>query len=524
MASLLSKALQRADEALQKASRNTLTSYVPNAPAQYGQPLPLQGDAYGLITPERMREIVLKTPTASSCVNAILDFAVGVKIDVRHIDPAKKAPQSAVKLIRQFLMKPNSQQTGRRFRYMLMRDIVTFGYAGVEIERNRTGGVANLWVLDNARIRVDHDEHGKILGFDMINAHGQPTTGPDGVHGWEPNEVIWFVRDEQSSTIYGVSRIQQLFALGTIEALILNFIANRFTEGNVPYGVIDLGELSNEELDFAVDTWNEQLSKGGEHRIVFTNSRGGAKWFPFAYGLKELEAKELLASIRAAIMGIMGVTMNELGESQDINKSNGYNLSFVFKKRAIEPVLSEVCDTLTVGLCHNELNQEDVELYYDEIDSRDELLASQIDDVCLKVGIQSVNAVRNRRGLPSIPGGDEPCVFTGRDWIPVGMINQFASAQLQSLQLVNAQMMQSMMMLAQGGGDTGDGNTASIKGPRVLPPPLPEFPQSPGTIGHSGDQIQFPKASPGTNPQRARGGVQASRNAGIRKEDISGNK
>jgi hypothetical protein len=520
MATLLSKALQRADEALQKASRNTLTSYVPNSPAQYGQPLPLQGDAYGLITPERMRDMVLKTPSASSMVNAILDFAVGVKVDVRHVDPSQKAPTAAVKLVRQYLTKPNNQQTGRRFRYMLMRDLITFGYAGVEIERNASGGVANLHVLDNARIRVDHDEHGRVLGYNMINAYGMPTKGPDGVHAWQPNEVIWFVRDEQSNTVYGVSRIQQLFALGVLEALILNFIANRFTEGNVPYGVIDLGELSNEELDFAVDTWNEQIAKGGEHRIVFTNSRGGAKWFPFAYGLKELEAKELLASIRMMIMGIMGVTMNELGESQDINKSNGYNLSFVFKKRAIEPLLSEVCDTLTVGLCHNELNLPDVELYYDEIDSRDELLSAQIDDVLLKVGIASINAIRNRKGLPSVPGGDDPCVFTGREWIPVSLINEFARTQLQQLQLVNAQLIQTMMMNAANPDAAAPDNVATVKPARALPPGLPSFPQTPGTVGNPGDAIRLPQSE--NNPQRPRGAVQAGRNAGIRKEDISG--
>lgn len=526
MANLLTRTLASVDEAIAKASRGSITQYVPNSPPQYGQPIPTTGDANGLITPERMREIVQKTPTAASCMNAILDFAVGVKVDVRNVDTAKKISPETARLIRRYLRRPNQQQTQRRFMYSLMRDLLTFGYAGVEIERNRAGGVANLNVLDNGRIRVDYDEHATVLGYTMLNAHGQPIMGPDGVHGWEPSEVIWFVRDEQSDSLYGVSRIKMLFALGVLEALILNFIGNRFTEGNIPFGVLDLGELSNEELDFAVDTWNEQLQVGGEHRIVFTNSRGGTKWYPFAYGLKELEAKELLMSIRMMIMGIMGVTMNELGESQDVNKSNGYNLSFVFKRRAIEPLLSEVCDTLTERLIHDELTIEDAELYYDEIDSRDELLAAQIDDVSLKIGIVSINQVKNRKGMPSVPGGDEPCVFTGREWVPVSMVGAFAEAQLQSLQLVNAQLIQSMMMLAAGGGEGQDGEQgASISPPRILPPMLPEMPQSPGTAGSPGARIKFPAAPKGANGnggQRPRGIVQAGQNAGVRRDGIGG--
>jgi hypothetical protein len=529
MANILTRALLSADEAIAKASRGSLTEYVPNSPKQYGQPVPATGDANGLITPERMREIVCKTPTAASCMNAILDFAVGVKIDVRNVDPAKKVSPDAARLIRRYIRRPNPSQTQRRFMYALMRDLLTFGYAGVEIERNRAGGVANLHVLDNARIRADYDEHGQVLGYCMLNAAGTPIKGPDGEHGWEPNEVIWFVRDEQSDSLYGVSRIKMLFALGVLESLILNFIGNRFVEGNIPYGVLDLGELSNDELDFAIDAWNEQLQKNGEHRIIFTNSRGGAKWYPFAYGLKELEAKDLLAMIRQQIMGIMGVTMNELGESQDINKSNGYNLSFVFKRRAIEPLLSEVCDTLTERLIHDELSIFDAELYYDEIDSRDELLAAQIDDLCLKVGIVSINAVRNRKGLPSVSGGEEPCVFTGREWIPVSLIGEFATAQLQSLQLVNAQIIQGMMMLAAGGteGQDGEGDGAQIRPPRVLPPALPGMPAPPGTVGNPGATIKFPqpgapKGGNGPGGQRPRGIAQAGQNAGIRRDQIGG--
>src|SRR5258708_1584783 len=115
----------------------------------------------------------------------------------------------------------------------------------------------------------------------------------------------------------------------------------RFTDSNIPFGVFDLGDVTEHELRLAIDNWNAQGRAG--NRIMMTGSKGaGSKWIPFGYHLKDLEATELLKEFRMKQMGILGVTMNELGESQDINRSNGYNLSFTFKKRGVEPVLDEI--------------------------------------------------------------------------------------------------------------------------------------------------------------------------------------
>lgn len=527
MPTLAQKAFRWARKA---SSRGTVSDYVLNAPHQYGQPLRTDTtDAYGLVTPQKMREVILKTPTAAACFNAIIDFCLSVPIDVRNVDPALPADDMRVRNIRSLMEKPNPADTWTTFAKKWMKDVLTFGYAGVEIERNANGGIANLYVLDNARVRVDYDEHGNVLGYDMLDARGVPVKGKDKIHGWLPQDVIWFNLDPDSAGPYGKSRVIQLFAAAVLESMMMTFIGGRFTDSNIPFGVMDLGELSDTEVEYAIDKWNEQAAKNGDHRIIITGSRGGAKWMPFGYHLKDLDASALLMIVRKQIMGILGVTANELGESEDINKSNGYNLSFTFKKRAIEPVLRELTTKLTAVLLHEELGYHDLELYYAEIDSRDELLQAQIDDLYFKIGIHSVNHIRNRKGLPNIDGGDEPFIFTGRDWIPVSLVRSFAEAQLQSLLLVNAEMMVSIQQLAAGGTGQGTGDGAGIKPPRVNVPSLPDMPQLPGTVGHSGASVRYPKppqltgAKPKNNqsPTRPRGAVQNLRNAGLRKEDMS---
>jgi hypothetical protein len=228
-------------------------------------------------------------------------------------------------------------------------------------------------------------------------------------------------------------------------------------------------------------------------------------------------------------MGVLGVTENEIGQSENINKSNGYNLSYTFKKRAIEPLLYEVCETLTTRLLWENLGFEDVELYYAEIDSRDELLQAQIDDLYHKMGVWSVNKIRNRKGEPNEPGGDIPMLFTGSAYIPVGMANDFALAQLYALLGVDAQMMQEVLLAKQqlegGGPAAGDSSQFPHLKPLASAPltramQMPERFTTPDGAGSSTVKVKLPSPTPPSQaPQAARGPTQALRNAGLRKED-----
>jgi hypothetical protein len=294
-----------------------------------------------------MREVVLKTPTAAALINSITDYVTSVPIQPRNVDPRLDVPSSQVKRVADLLRRPNSEESQKHFYYKIARDMSTLGFAAVEIERNPVGKVANLYVLDAARMKVDYDEHGKILGWDMLDAHGVPIKGKDGVHAWLPQDIIWFQRDPQTNSLYPSSRIQQLFTCAVLEDYMLNFIGGRFNDSNVPFGIYDMGDISDDELKKAVSMWNSQAQT--QHRIMLTASKGG-KWTPFGYHLKDLEAPQLLSEIQARMMAVMGVTENELGQSDNVNKSNGYNLSYTFKKRAVEPVLNEICETLTCRL------------------------------------------------------------------------------------------------------------------------------------------------------------------------------
>lgn len=530
MTTRLGALLRITNEQVEKASRGTMSSYVINAPHQYGQPMPevALNDTYGLITPERMREIVVKTPTAASCLNTTIDFLQGIRIGVKHKDAGQKADPAVVTYIEQFLEHPNPEDNGLDLKKMLWRDLFTIGQGALEIEYGPSGRIANLWPLDAARLRLDYDEHGTLLGYNMLSAHGIPIQGPDGIHAFMPNQVIYFRRDPVSHSRYPLSRIEQLFATAVIEDLMMYYISLKFTDSNVPFGVFDMGDITEDELKRAIATWNNQ-TQNAQHKITLTSSKG-MKWFPFGFHLKDLEAPALLAEARRKIMGILGVTENELGESQDVNKSNGYNLSFTFKKRALEPLLNAYCQQLTARLVGDLLGFTDYELYYEPIDSRDELLESQIDQIYFDAGILTINQIRNRRGDPNINGGEEAYVKTSSGYIPVSLLQAFAEAQLDALratvQVAQAEVAQAQAQMAQGAAG-GTSPPAKIASPGSLPlirsPAFPDRGTTP--LGSGSSTVKFKYPTPKVKPptQRpARGPVEANQRAGLRKDDATG--
>jgi hypothetical protein len=530
-------------------SHGVISGYMPGSLHTYGQPRDTISDAYGLITPQRMREIILKTPTAGAGLNAIIDYCCDVTVKVRNSDASKPAPVRASKFMDDLLKRPNDQDDAREFRYKLFRDLAILGYAGVEIEpgvdsygKIVPGSVANLHVLDAGNLKVDFDSHGTILGYNQLDVQGNPIIGRDGVHTFTRDEVIFYQRDPRSESRYPMSRVQQLFACSVVEALMLSYIGARFTDGNVPFGVMDLGEINEDEIRTAVALWNQQIEEfeRPDYRIVFTGSKGGANFIEFGNNLSELEAPMLLSAVRNYILGILGVTVNELGEADSVNKSNGFNLSYTFKMRAIKPLLDVYVGKTTFHLLQKTLNFRDLEIYYEDIDSRDELLQGQIDDVLLKAGVISINYVRNRKGLPSIPGGDEPTINLGASQIPVSLIRDFAEVQLDALRLAVltaqvqiAQVIQQMstpQVDAEGKPIAGTGKPPDLQAITSLPlqrmTQPPERFTTPDAKGSSSFKFQAPQAQvkPATAsaPTAPRGPVEAAQRAGARKDTMNG--
>src|SRR5689334_6873643 len=71
-------------------SRGTLGGWAMGVPRSMGQV-----NVTSAISFEKMREVVLKTPTAAAAINAVLDYAAGVGIHPRNVDHSQRTPPRA---------------------------------------------------------------------------------------------------------------------------------------------------------------------------------------------------------------------------------------------------------------------------------------------------------------------------------------------------------------------------------------------------------------------------------------------
>jgi hypothetical protein len=114
----------------------------------------------------------------------------------------------------------------------------------------------------------------------------------------------------------------------------------------------------------------------------------------------------------------------------------------------------------------------------------------------MKAGVLSLNQIRNRRGDPSAPGGDECWVFTGSAWIPSDLVRPFAEVQLAAMEAEVGMLFMQMQQLSMG--TPGDPESG------VPPTPGVEMPQlrfmgpmekytTPGGAGSSSFKFKAPK-------------------------------
>jgi hypothetical protein len=148
------------------------------------------------------------------------------------------------------------------------------------------------------------------------------------------------------------------------------------------------------------------------------------------------------------------------------------------------------------------LGWDDTEFGYAEIDSRDELLQAQIDETYLKMGGETINAVLNRRGLPSVAGGDEPMVFTGTAYIPVRYLDRYAQEQLKVLQVAAS--------------TPGDIKTTPPKAAGAMQAGQ-SFPDN-DTKGKSAPRVTVKPNQGAPNQTQSRGPKDAAKRAGVRND------
>ena len=264
--------------------------------------------------------------------------------DIVPLDATKRHAARQQELLRAKLRRPNTgaNDTWRSFIEPVIEDLITLDAGCIEKERTVGGGIAALWPVDAAKIKVN-------AMWDGSN----PETPryfwyPD---GWQEaasfanDDFIYMMQNKRTDSPIGFSPLQTLRA--TIEAEMMAHEYNRRqVAGAAPDGVLNLGEGMTEvqARQFASYFESEVAGRGA---IGFLAGVKNPSWIPFRENNRDMQFLEWQIYLVRKICIVLGLTPQDLGVTFDINRSTAETQIQISEDRGLRPLMTLIQEYIT---------------------------------------------------------------------------------------------------------------------------------------------------------------------------------
>jgi len=267
----------------------------------------------------------------------------GAEWDIVPLDKTQRYPARMQTALRDRLRTPNPRNDSwRSFIEPVIEDLLTLDAGCVEKERTVGGGIAGLWPVDGAKIKVnalwDGDDPGAPRYFWY----------PDGwreVASFVNDDFIYMMKNGRTDSPIGFSDLATLRA--TIEAEMQAHEYNRRqVAGAAPDGVLNLGEGMTEPQarQFASYFESEVAGRGAIGFLAGVKNPG---WIPFRENNREMQFLEWQIYLVRKICVVMGLTPQDLGVTFDVNRSTAETQIQISEDRGLRPLMTLIQEYIT---------------------------------------------------------------------------------------------------------------------------------------------------------------------------------
>lgn len=364
--------------------------------------------------PEMRR--IAKTPYICMITNTICDeiAALDWRVIAKEED---KIPDEIISKTYNFFYNPNkNNESFEQFERTLIRDILEVD-AGVIVKvRNLKDEFIEMYVRDGSTFLKNPNPFGVMPEENAYFQYGW-TTGARPIP-FNANEIVYFMRNPQSSTIYGLSPIECLYSTLLMLTYGIDSNLEYFTDNNIPKGVFEMVGANKTQVEDFSKLWAEQLKKKDEaghwrryfHKMPIINTEG--KFTRVSFSNAELELIAQQEWFTKIVFACYGITPTELGFTQDSNRATEVVQSNVFKRKAINPIIKLMEYNFNTQVI-NDLPwikgkyENKVKFEYIKYDQEEELKKREIIWNDLRNGLKTPNEVREELKLSPIEGGDE---------------------------------------------------------------------------------------------------------------------
>ena len=325
-------------------------------------------------------------------------------------DPNPKSVATATSIIEFNFIFP-------KLKKRLIRDLSVTGNAYLLVQKNDSGKVIGLQVVDPRTLRVVTDKYGEIVKWlQVVNA--QSLT-------FEPEEILHLkTTDDPNSPVYGLSALEPVvFEVRTdLAAMVSNysFFQNDAQPGAMYILEDTVGEGDREAI---INQLREEL-RGSENRHKSVILAGVKEIKTIGINQKDMEFHTLRKFTTEKVCSVFGVPKSILNYTEDVNLANGQEQTAKFWQGTIEPLENDF-ETFINKIVLPAIGVTDIALKFNERKFENKEYNENSSRLDVAMGVMTINEARKMRGLEpyeeNIEGVyvNKPILYSGAGAVPL---------------------------------------------------------------------------------------------------------
>lgn len=329
---------------------------------------------------QTLRQLAKMYSGITLCERAWLDMVprMDVKIGLRPEYVAAGAEEQdyrkEITFFTNFFSKPDGQRDLHTWLRMVLRDQTQIDELYLYKDKTRGGKLLGLQVVDGAQMKPLLDDWGHLPPPPKYAYQQYPW----GIPGWQytTDQLIHYQETPASDTPYGFSRVER-FILEVNQALRKKKKdLSYFTEGNIPQSFMEVPESlqwTPDQIDSYEQSWNALLAGNVQQQVRVKFMQPGMKYTPVDQYQLMTDFDKFLLNIACASYGL---SMSELGFTEDVNRASGESQEDMTYRRTIGPLASMYSLILSDVMAHDfpeEMHGDMLMLTFTGFDEADDL-------------------------------------------------------------------------------------------------------------------------------------------------------
>jgi HK97 family phage portal protein len=365
-------------------------------------------------------------PWVRAAIDKIADYAVKAGFIFVPEDPNETVDPAAQRKLKRFFRNSSEKQLVR----ITLRDILVYGEGFWLVERNLTGApFRGIRLIPKMMRPAQRNEKGFVTKW----RYGSNISDDTSVV-YDDRFILHFKIDDLEDDIGSMSKLRSLKKSVAADLNAQEF-NGMFFENGAQTGIV----FTMDAIDAASAKRNreylEQKYVGtyNAHRPVLLE--GGVKVEKSVATAQEMQFVELRRVNRMEILGVLGVDPTKLGILEDANRSTAKESEDTFHTETVDSIVSIIEEEINNKLILGLFRMDDILFQFNRNDPRQQASMLETYGNAEMKGIFTVDEIRAKLGMGTVPGGNIPIIQTAAGMMPLSMITQMAEKMLQQADL-----------------------------------------------------------------------------------------